>query len=139
MQIQTDNREVVTGYVLISMAIINIVLVQMRPIDMTDWLIFTTTATAAMIASRLAREASFGPGIQALVKETPLWKIFGLGIGVVVAIGIFAGQISAPGWSVAIRKVFSPIGFGIIVIGIEIAISRWATGFIRDRIAVEQA
>lgn len=138
MQIPTDNREVVTAYVLMSLAICSVVLMQMD-IENRFWLGMTTITTLAFLASRLAREAIFGPELQAIVKDTPLWKIFGLGIGLLVIEVVLASYVSTPEWSIAIRKVFGPISLSIIFVGAEIAIFRWSTGLIRQRIAAEQA
>lgn len=138
MQTQTDNREVVSGYVLMGLAISSVVLLAVSAGD-TSGVRITTATTAGFLASRLAREGIFGQALQAQIKATPTWRIFAIGIGLIAAGIAAASFIDIDGMLMPVRRGYFLISFGIVLVSAEIAISRWASGLIRDRIAAEQA
>lgn len=124
MEAQTDNREIITGYVLTGLSICCVVLAQMRNLDVIPWLLLTCTANTAMIVSRLAREGTFGLEIQAKAATIPLWQIFGIGIALFVIEVMTTSYATTPGMSLIIRKIFGPLCMGIVFVGMETAIFR---------------
>lgn len=126
MQTQKDRRETFSGYVLFILAVANIVLVQARNDAVVVWLAFTSIATAALLASRLARDGVFGRGIQTVIAEAPVSLIFGLALALLMGEEIIIRNVADPGILLVSRRILGPLSIGLILIGAEAAVLRKA-------------